>query len=107
MRLDEELANREDRVRDAEELIRAKYEKRKGKLKNLVGNGDFQEYLTLMNEMNSPDVVVGVDCTDPKCMALKRQVRNHRRLIQLLEKIAGETAVKGKSAPATKGTATN
>lgn len=106
-RLDDELAAREDTVRQAEDLVRSKYETRKGKLKSLIGNGDFQEYLALMGEMNSADVVVGVDCSDPKCMALKRQVRNHRRFVQLLEKIAGETAVKGKRGRATNGTATN
>jgi hypothetical protein len=106
-RLDDELAAREDTVRQTEDAIRAKYENRKGKLKNLIGNGDFQEYLALMHEMNSPDVVVGIDCTDPKCMALKRQVRNHRRLVQLLEKLAGETAAKGKRGRTTNGTATS
>lgn len=105
MRLNEELRAREDDVRHAEDLIRAKYETRKSKLKSLLANGDFQEYMSLQHEMNNPDVVVGIDCSDPRCMALKRQVRNHRRIVQLLEKIAGEPVVKARKGRATSGTA--
>lgn len=103
-RLDEALRERAEEAlgapyAQAEQRTLERMEARKAKLKTLFGHPEFQEYLKLQDEMNSADVLVATDCSDPKCMALKRQIRNHRRTRRLFDTLvnANGAPVNGKA----------
>lgn len=78
-RLDERMQARA--TDQAERMAKAMqtFKDRSAKFAKLLTSKEFQEYLKFEEEMYHPDLVLALHCTDPKCEAMKMNIRLFRQ----------------------------
>jgi len=88
-RLQDELQKRREPPKrtPAEEATIKKYQDRISRLRKLVKNKDFEEYLKLEEEMNDPRIVIAHRCTDATCEALKHKIREYWKRQQVMKRV--------------------